>query len=875
MGVKKFFREHYEILLLFLFVSVLYTLPLFTHFSSLGILDWDIWLFYNEAARKSIMGFHQTPLWNPYYCGGNILLSHPESQIFSPTFLFVLLFGTLSGIKIAILVHFFIGLLGMYFLARYFKVSMIAAIAAALTYMLSAPFAMRIGVGQLSYLALGFYPLAFLFFLKGVYGLKRWRYAAASSALLALAFFTGAIYELFFFMFFLLIYSILKSMFEKNARAIFVALFIFLMFFMIASIKLVPLLDFVHDNPRAASFAADEGDSIADFSYSVMKSMPVSRYYDAANPAPPDAPRWWEGSLGIGIVGLGFLVLGFFLCWKRDKAFLFSVVFFIALSFGSNFPINLWKLLHYFPPFDSFYIIGRVNVILLFGFSLLVGLGFSWLLGWFASRRFQAFLGIVFLVLLGGGLWVMNQPLLLDAVAVEMPALQPASGFYQTINLTKYQGISSSSHYLTLLENKGDLTCFEQIRLGTSVSAIPKESSYYRGETYLLSGGDAKQIYFSPRKVVIEANTSAGDVLVLNKNYGKSWRSSVGEPFNYNGLLAVHVPAGFNIVEISYFPEIFLVGAFLSFLSLFIIALFLRGWRRGLIFLAMLICVLFALFYIYGVRQAAEIPDFYEILNNDSQNYAIIELPLTTPLPNAFLFYMNFHNKEVLWHHNSQRLTYKLFLMKKIFFADDAIDSEQAGDIIIQDPQKNAGSILNYYHVKKIILHKKWYGSHVDWLIFSGPSSPYNYSKYKDWYGNEQYNKTKTFLDDSFQKIYEDGELIVYNVPGENIQEPFILMDKGWSWQEKDLEGNTFNWIGKKASLKIVVFKPENRTLQITAKYIFSGPRTLRVYLDGERVFEHEVIEKQQISIPLLLHEGEKMDVRSLLLFQRVKIKDV
>ena len=146
MGVKKFFREHYEILLLFLFVSVLYTLPLFTHFSSLGILDWDIWLFYNEAARKSIMGFHQTPLWNPYYCGGNILLSHPESQIFSPTFLFVLLFGTLSGIKIAILVHFFIGLLGMYFLARYFKVSMIAAIAAALTYMLSAPFAMRIGV---------------------------------------------------------------------------------------------------------------------------------------------------------------------------------------------------------------------------------------------------------------------------------------------------------------------------------------------------------------------------------------------------------------------------------------------------------------------------------------------------------------------------------------------------------------------------------------------------------------------------------------------------------------------------------------------------------------------------------------------------------
>src|SRR3989344_1624373 len=105
MGIKKFFKIHRIPLFIFSIISILYILPIFFQINSIGIQNWDLWTFYNEAARKSIIEFHQLPLWNPYYCGGNILLSHPESQVFSPTFLLILLLGTIPGIKVAILLH--------------------------------------------------------------------------------------------------------------------------------------------------------------------------------------------------------------------------------------------------------------------------------------------------------------------------------------------------------------------------------------------------------------------------------------------------------------------------------------------------------------------------------------------------------------------------------------------------------------------------------------------------------------------------------------------------------------------------------------------------------------------------------------------------
>ncbi|MEO7111714.1 MAG: hypothetical protein ABI183_14835, partial [Polyangiaceae bacterium] len=65
---------------------------------------------YEEAARTSVVSFHQFPLWDPYYCGGIDGLGTPQSRFVSPTFLLTLIFGTLRAESLVAFFMFWLGL---------------------------------------------------------------------------------------------------------------------------------------------------------------------------------------------------------------------------------------------------------------------------------------------------------------------------------------------------------------------------------------------------------------------------------------------------------------------------------------------------------------------------------------------------------------------------------------------------------------------------------------------------------------------------------------------------------------------------------------------------------------------------------------------
>ena len=80
MTAAKFNLENKFIaLFIFIVIGFFFLMPLFVNLNNWGSFDWDQHFFYNEAARKTILKYKQVPLWNPYYCGGNVLLAHPES----------------------------------------------------------------------------------------------------------------------------------------------------------------------------------------------------------------------------------------------------------------------------------------------------------------------------------------------------------------------------------------------------------------------------------------------------------------------------------------------------------------------------------------------------------------------------------------------------------------------------------------------------------------------------------------------------------------------------------------------------------------------------------------------------------------------------
>lgn len=86
--------------------------------NAFGGHDWDWFFSHYEAVRQSIVVYHQFPWWNPWSAGGAPLFIDPQVGVFSITTVFVLVFGTLWGIKLSLLAHYALGFWGMYMLLR-------------------------------------------------------------------------------------------------------------------------------------------------------------------------------------------------------------------------------------------------------------------------------------------------------------------------------------------------------------------------------------------------------------------------------------------------------------------------------------------------------------------------------------------------------------------------------------------------------------------------------------------------------------------------------------------------------------------------------------------------------------------------------------
>src|SRR5439155_20204831 len=96
--------------------------------------DWAFFQLFDEIARKTILDYHQLPVWNPYYCGGTPMLGNPQTTFLVPTFPLVLLFGTTFGERLSILAVLIVGCEGGYRLVRQLGMRPTAALLGAIAF---------------------------------------------------------------------------------------------------------------------------------------------------------------------------------------------------------------------------------------------------------------------------------------------------------------------------------------------------------------------------------------------------------------------------------------------------------------------------------------------------------------------------------------------------------------------------------------------------------------------------------------------------------------------------------------------------------------------------------------------------------------------
>ena len=146
--------------------ALLYTLPFLGKINWLGIHDWELFTAMAEIPRTLIIKFGQFPFWNPYIGGGNILFHHPEVATLTPLYIFPLLFGAVVGLKLQILVCYFLGFWGTVRFARALGASELAGYLVSSIYFGSVYFALHFAEGHIPFTHFCFLPWVGYFWIR-------------------------------------------------------------------------------------------------------------------------------------------------------------------------------------------------------------------------------------------------------------------------------------------------------------------------------------------------------------------------------------------------------------------------------------------------------------------------------------------------------------------------------------------------------------------------------------------------------------------------------------------------------------------------------------------------------------------------------------
>lgn len=595
-------------------VALAYTLPIFHHVGNWGIQDWDQHLFYHGVPRTTILEYHQFPLWNPYYVGGTVLLANPQSRVLAPSFLLILAFGPVAGLKIDIWLHVFVGLLGMYLLARHYRLGRAAALVSAFVFNLSSMYALNLTVGMTWFMAVAYLPWTFLFYLQAA---RHWRYALASGACLTLMYFGGGVYPLAITLLFLAVYSLLAA-FLRQAPFLYLVrgLAITLIFMLcLGAVKFLPSIEFQRQYPRLVY-------DYSGYSLTGLATALLSRNQtvDAIVSLPIEQRGFWAGvtagmdenGMYIGLLPLALAVLGLRLSDRRRFALFVTLLIFLWLSFGNRPRAELWSLLHLLPVYNSMRIAQRFRIVVLLAAAIFAGFGYQWLrdeLSRRVGRRWPIGLAAAaILAFILVDLVAVSLPIFRDAFPIAPLSLPRRAAFVQVWDLPSYDAhgwlddaarvdfsggdeaadLAVETAYTTRLHstlgamfpayqaNIGVINGYESANVPRK--AVPSMAENYRGEVYLQdAGGTAAFSYWSPNRWVVEVQVESPGYLVVNQNFYPGWHARAPEPrpvTAVDGLLAVPVSPGDTQIELFYRPTSFVVGLAVSVLTVLAVSVF-------------------------------------------------------------------------------------------------------------------------------------------------------------------------------------------------------------------------------------------------------------------------------------------------------------
>ncbi|MFA5144807.1 MAG: hypothetical protein WC723_02200 [Candidatus Omnitrophota bacterium] len=584
MSIKR--KYSYELFFIpfvvFFIISLLVGLVILQNIHYWGQMDWDQFTFWNATPRESILKYHQFPLWNNYSNGGNISLAHPHSLFLSPFYILVFIFGPVIGLKLEFILHLFIGMFGIFLLFRHILPCRYSAYLPPLVYMLSSVFTLHFAEGHGEWLAMAFIPWLFLFYFLSF---KRFKYVIGCIFSLSLMLFGSGVHIFSIAIILFLSYCFLLSLRQRSLAPLKTMAVIFVGTFLLCSIKLIPALEFIKDNPRKA-FASGEFIPIS-FLPDIFLSRGQAQLYQKTKLAYPERSviiadkefpvGWHEYGAYIGIVPLILGIAGLIFYFKQYWPLWLMGILSLWISLGKSAYYNLWGLLTKLPLYDSFHAPSRFILGFVFCAAIFSGLGLSKLEDICEKKKLR-YLIIILIGALFYDFFLVNYPLWKQTFTIRPPEIKRNLEFkqrYRDFNL--FPGESRSSMYAAFLNNSGVINSYEVVGIKKGKVRIYNDQDY-KGEAYLLNNnGQVAMSRFSPNSIEINVNILMPDRVVINQNFYKGWKIKgvKSEVQPYDGLISAELPAGRYRIVFYYLPSAFIIGSLLSAASVFILIVYL------------------------------------------------------------------------------------------------------------------------------------------------------------------------------------------------------------------------------------------------------------------------------------------------------------
>ncbi len=491
-----------------------------------------------EAMRRSILEFHQFPWWNPWVSGGVPLFANPQFGLFSIQTIFVLIFGSIYGTKLAILAYLLIGFWGFRTLfISSFKAAAVRSTLLAYIWTFGTFLTQR-SSGHLTFFVIQFFPWALLLYLNRAKVNKSWLKLGTLLSLMSLTAAHNVTVMIYFVLAIIILlttikldvsranlYKITFSIKKTDVSFWIKTIPIFILF---SSYRLFFTTQYLRDFPRSHEILSTEP------SIGIPKAIlaifgPLIHYKNS-----PSVPQWsWlEASSYISIFSLFVVCLIIYaVLYKRAKTetvsknfvfrweiFLVAFCSFFVLALGDILgKYSLYEILRKLPIFSEM----RVAVRWLAWCSITVIMFIASYKGPHFKRTINIMLAIAVIEL-----FIYSMPQISKPYFLPINSFRPSTADFEQHTLfdVKRYGVPYDENLTGATQNNIGQVISGDALVDTRFKEPWGDSTLRCGveENCSLVTNNGSISYWSPNRIVIN-RTGIGDI-ELDMNLGRGWK---------------------------------------------------------------------------------------------------------------------------------------------------------------------------------------------------------------------------------------------------------------------------------------------------------------------------------------------------------------